>query len=116
MTTGGIQTYNGYRKKFVFNIDTAMRLVAGREPEQQDITRWFAELPNHGINDDHWPGVDLSEPLILAPLYDTGELWLIDGWHRIHKAQAEGVTVLPVHVLSVAEERRVRDYGGDKQW
>lgn len=100
--------------EFVWNITDATQLVAGREPELQDISRWITKLPGHNINEEHWPAADLSKPLIIAPLYGTGELWLIDGWHRVRLAKERGITVLPVHTLSQAEESKVRGYGGDK--
>lgn len=100
--------------EFGWNITDAIKIVAGREPEYRDISRWIAELPWATINDEHWPTVDLSAPLILAPLYGTDDLRLIDGWHRVRLALDKGITTLPVHILSREEESNVRGYGGDK--
>src|SRR2546421_4093819 len=106
MSSNPLQLYN--YDEFTWDIASAIRLVADREPELQDVTRWFAKLSGHGINEEHWPTVDLTKPLILAPLYGSGEIWLIDGWHRVRLAQDKGITMLPAHTLSREEESRVR--------
>jgi hypothetical protein len=36
-----------------------------------------------------------------------------DGWHRLAKAQRDGVTELSVAVLNEDQERNVRVFGGD---
>lgn len=100
--------------EFGWNITQAMKIVADRQPEPQDITRWLAELPRVTINESHWPTVDLAQPLIIVPMYGTDDVRLIDGWHRVRRAQAEGINTLPVHMLSRTEERMIRGYGGDR--
>ncbi|MBM7771748.1 hypothetical protein JOD54_001952 [Actinokineospora baliensis] len=57
-------------------------------------------------------GRDLSVPLIVAPLepldgIDMGNL-VIDGWHRVYKALAEGRTTLPAYFLTADTEREAR--------
>lgn len=65
------------------------------------------------INEAHAATVDLTKPLIAAPIEDAGYL-VIDGWHRVWKARNLGVETLPVHYLTAEEERLIRLYGGDK--
>ena len=98
--------YDGYS----WNISAAEALVAGRDPQQVDIRQWVTQLSSANINESHWPTADLTKPLIIAPLPRTGELRPIDGWHRIRRAAAEGVTTLPAHVLTRTDEQRIRGH------
>lgn len=62
------------------------------------------------INEGHAIGRDLREPLIVVPF--LGSWMVIDGWHRLWRADREGTSHLPAYPLSVAEERKVRLHGG----
>jgi hypothetical protein len=100
-------------EEFAWNIDQADAIVSGRQPSELEIARWVPGLPEREINEEHWPTVDLTKPLIAVPFPGTGELFLIDGWHRVRRASEEGVSVLPVHVMTIDEERSVRAYPED---
>jgi hypothetical protein len=53
--------------------------------------------------------VDLTVPLIAVTLpWLRTEVVLIDGWHRVAKALADGVDELPMHLLTPEAEARIR--------
>jgi hypothetical protein len=58
---------------------------------------------------------DLTEPVIVAIMrsQETGEVapLLIDGTHRLYRAHAEGLDVLPVYVLNAEESLAIREDG-----
>jgi hypothetical protein len=110
--TSGTQIY-WYGDDFAWNIGLVPEIVAGREASEVDITSWVRDLPRHRVCEEHWPTVDLTEPLIVVPFPGTGELFLIDGWHRVRRASDEGIALLPAHILSDAEERFARAYPED---
>ncbi|MFD8529473.1 hypothetical protein ACFV0L_18835 [Streptosporangium canum] len=99
---------------YAWNITAAERVVEGREPDCITVERAAALLFLVYIDEAHAATVDLTKPLILAPFADTGNI-PIDGWHRIWKAQREGVETLPACALTPEEEYRVRIHGGDKE-
>jgi hypothetical protein len=98
--------YDGYS----WNINDALKFVADRDPQLTDIDCWVNQLSEHEINEEHWPAADLSKPLIIARMPHTGEWRPIDGWHRIRRAHAEGISSLPAHFLSQEEERKIRGH------
>ncbi len=51
-----------------------------------------------GLNEIHALGRDLRLPLLFVPFRESHQL--IDGWHRLFKAAATGVDVLPAYCLS----------------
>jgi len=51
-----------------------------------------------GLNEAHALTRDLNQPLLFVPF--NGSHQLIDGWHRLFKAAATGVDVLPALVLT----------------
>lgn len=51
---------------------------------------------------------DLSRPVLLVTLPNDGGTMLIDGWHRIARADAEGVECLPGYMLTAEEEQKIR--------
>ncbi|MFI6396182.1 hypothetical protein [Nonomuraea sp. NPDC050540] len=96
-----------------WDITTAKRLARGREPHGRlDPAAWKGMLGLITINTEHAARVDLSEPLIVAPV-PNGGLLIIDGWHRLHKALNTGVTELFAVVLTAEEERACRIFGGE---
>ncbi|GAA1577334.1 hypothetical protein GCM10009827_118980 [Dactylosporangium maewongense] len=60
-----------------------------------------------GVHQARAAVADLARPLLVAPMPGAG-LFMIDGWHRITRALAEGVTHLPAKVLTEADEARIR--------
>ncbi|MFI6296658.1 ParB N-terminal domain-containing protein [Nonomuraea sp. NPDC050790] len=96
-----------------WNITTAKQLAHGREPQGRlDPAAWKAMLGVITINTDHAARVDLTEPLIMAPVPNGGML-IIDGWHRLHKALNTGVTELQAVILTAEEEAACRIFGGE---
>ena len=51
-----------------------------------------------GLDEAHAMTRDLGQPLLFVPFKDSHQL--IDGWHRLFKAAATGVDVLPALVLT----------------
>ncbi|MGI5281727.1 hypothetical protein ACQEVF_59300 [Nonomuraea polychroma] len=97
---------------YAWNINLAEDIVQGRGPDYVRADETGPLFLVH-INEDYAATVDLTKPLIVAPIPDAGNL-VIDGWHRIWKARKTGVETLPAHLLAPEEEYRVRIHGGDK--
>ena len=113
----------------VWNIDRAKEIVSdGREPNCHVPVASFAAMSGLiGIDDEHAPlsaHYDLSVPLIgiVIPAqrrHDKDALMIIDGWHRIQKADMlrdclcghACVETLPCHVLTDKEARAVQMRG-----
>lgn len=66
------------------------------------------------INEAHAATVDLTKPVIVAPIPGADGNLIIDGWHRVWKARITGVTSLPAVLLTPDEEHQVRLHGGGK--
>ncbi|NJP95416.1 hypothetical protein HCN51_39290 [Nonomuraea sp. FMUSA5-5] len=97
-----------------WNVTAAKKLTKGRTPAGRIETReWAGMLRLIVINAEHAAQVDLSEPLIMAPVPNGGML-IIDGWHRLHKALNSSVPELSAVVLTAEEELACRMFGGDK--
>ncbi|MFG1926840.1 hypothetical protein [Cryptosporangium sp. NPDC048952] len=92
---------------WAWDVTAGLALVADREPEPVDISpcREFAALVH--VTSQGVASADLSRPLLIAPIPHAG-LLVIDGWHRIHRAFADGITILPSRQLTPAEERAIR--------
>jgi hypothetical protein len=93
-----------------WNVSEALRTYGDRQPSTADLTLSFHILPSIRIEEQRWPGVDLACPIIIATIADGDDTLplVIDGWHRVRKAQEEGLTQLPAIILSPDEERSVR--------
>ena len=62
------------------------------------------------VNQEHVPTVDLEKPLIVAQLTTRGgdvNHMVIDGWHRIAKAEREGRDTLPCLLLSIEDTQLI---------
>lgn len=98
--------------RWQWNVDAAQMLVAAapRMPEQVPVAELRGLLGLIRVNPDHVAEVDLTQPILLAPLPgDAAERVLpIDGWHRIAKAVAVGVETLPAVRLTAEESKAVR--------
>ena len=92
---------------WAWDIGEAHRLAAGHPVRQVDIggLAGFASLIR--VNPAHLDEVDLAVPILIAPVPELGNL-VIDGWHRVHRALRDGVTVLPARMLSEADEKQIR--------
>jgi nitrogen fixation protein len=53
-----------------------------------------------GLDENHIPRADLQRPLILARIREAGgAVLIIDGWHRLARAQRDGVADVPAVLL-----------------
>ncbi|MFC7582499.1 hypothetical protein ACFQYP_00820 [Nonomuraea antimicrobica] len=105
---------------FVWDVTAALELIEGRQANRHiNVDDWADLLRFVSIDENHVTTVDLSKPILLAPLPDpsTGQPGLempIDGWHRLSRALTERVTTLPAIALTPEEERKVRIRGGSR--
>lgn len=53
----------------------------------------------------HTDLANLQDPIIMATI--KGDLFPIDGWHRIRRALDEGITQLPAYILTEEESNKV---------
>ena len=127
MTHATCQTFSFLTRRWC--ITRALELItsgpnAAHLVERADITRLDPFLPStkptlgyvklleFPVDPTHAATVDLTTPIVVARLLsaagdDLGAM-VIDGWHRIYRARAEGLTHLPAHVLTADTERAAR--------
>jgi nitrogen fixation protein len=99
---------------YCWDVTAAKQIAANLPIGRFDPTSWFGWLGAITLDEDHIPTVDLERPIIAVKLADAGGAsMIIDGWHRIARAQRDGLTDLPVTVLDEDQERTIRVYGGD---
>jgi nitrogen fixation protein len=112
MTDREVFQFLAYR----WDVTAAQQIAAELPVHRFNPQPWFGWLGAIGLDEDHVPTVDLERPLIMVRLREAGgAAMLIDGWHRLARAQREGITELPVVVLDEDQEYQVRIFGGDKQ-
>ncbi|MFJ6901541.1 hypothetical protein [Streptomyces hokutonensis] len=100
---------------FIWDITKAQEIAGTLPVRRVDPQPWFQLLGAIGLNEAHIPHVDLRRPLILAPIREAGgAVLIIDGWHRLARAQREGVTDVPAVLLDEKQEFEVRIFGGRK--
>ena len=92
---------------WTWDISEAHRLAASYPVHQVDIGGLVGFAPLIRVNPAHLDAVDLAVPILIVPVPELGNL-VIDGWHRIHRALRDGVTVLPARVLSEVDEQHCR--------
>ncbi|GAA4100938.1 ParB N-terminal domain-containing protein [Actinomadura miaoliensis] len=98
-----------------WDVTKAQQIAATLPVHRFDPQPWFGWLNAVALNEEHISTVDLDRPIIAVRLREAeGNAMIIDGWHRIARAQREGVTALPIVVLSEDQEYQVRIFGGDK--
>jgi hypothetical protein len=102
------QTFTWVR--WTWDIDEALRLHGHRASVPVKISGLAGLLGMGVITVDpaHFPKVDLSKPLLIAPFPNTEGHLPIDGWHRIGRALQEGIDELPGIILTEAESAAVR--------
>jgi hypothetical protein len=113
-----------------FDIQAAERLIQAepRETIELKISGWaraYGLIPSSagtfpiigGADFDaaYAMTTDLKKPVILATLQSTDEgkapeHLLIDGCHRVYRANVEGRTTLPAYVLDTAESLAIRSH------
>ncbi|MFD9950768.1 hypothetical protein ACFWYW_27325 [Nonomuraea sp. NPDC059023] len=97
-----------------WNVTAAKKLARGREAEGRINPReWSGMLHLIALDTDHAARVDMSEPLIVITVPDSGML-IIDGWHRLYRALDTGVPELAAVILTAEEELACRMHGGEK--
>lgn len=97
-----------------WNITQAKQILGNRPHDLEiplDQMRQALEFNHHSgeIDRDYAMTRDLSQPIItvISVVDETKnqiKMTIIDGWHRIVKAVAEGKASLPVHVMRPSEE------------
>ena len=92
---------------WAWDIGQAHRRAADYPVHQVDIggLARFASLIR--VDPAHVDEVDVAVPILVAPVPELGNL-VIDGWHRVHRALRDGVTVLPARMLTEADEKQIR--------
>lgn len=68
-------------------------------------TPGYMKLIEVHVRPEYAATTDLSKPIMLAPITQSGEQLggiAIDGWHRIYRALTEDVTELPAYILTEA--------------
>lgn len=88
-----------------WDVAAARTILDGRPVTEVDVRD--APVMFIGIDEAHWPTVDLTDPIIVGwtPATSTGERspLPLDGWHRIRKALEQGRSHLPARVLTPEE-------------
>ncbi|MDT0318532.1 hypothetical protein [Streptomyces millisiae] len=99
-----------------WDVTRAQEIAADLPVYRMAVEPWFGWLPAVRIDEDYIDRVDLGRPLIMVKIKEAdGALLIIDGWHRIARAQRDSVSHLPVTVLNEEQEREVRIFGGSKK-
>lgn len=94
-----------------YDIARAKAEAAARPHERAllSVDSWAKMLGVMRIDAAHVPTRPLDEPLLLVRMGGPdGTVMVIDGWHRIAKAQATGVEELPALLLDAAGEEACR--------
>lgn len=110
------------RDEFTFlthtwDVTAAVALADGLEARSFVVASAAHLLPLIRVDREYAAGADLSVPLVVVPFrLAPGQVspLVIDGWHRLWRAQAEGVSHLPCKVLTQAQEKQVRLEGGSR--
>jgi hypothetical protein len=98
-----------------WDVTHAQQIAADLPVGSFDPQPWFGWLGAIGLDEAHIPVVDLTRPIIAVRIREAdGAVMIIDGWHRLARAQRDGVTELPAVLLDEDQEYEVRIFGGDK--
>jgi hypothetical protein len=92
---------------FVFNISKMIKCL-NQDPEGYNLTTILVDHSLNTfscINESHVDSVDINKPVILAEI-SPGQYTLIDGHHRVHKAQRAGVKNLNAYKLDHTQHIR----------
>jgi hypothetical protein len=93
---------------WAWDISKAHQRAAGYPVHDVDVSTLagFATLIH--VDPTHLDEVDLSRPILLAPVPELDTNLVIDGWHRVHRALRDQVTCLPARLLTEADEQHIR--------
>ncbi len=99
-----------HRVEGAWNITLAKELVKGRSPFCMIYPAELASIgKNVTVDHDHAMTTDLNDPVIaiILALDEMKDMFIIDGWHRIHKAVYQSVENIPCCLLSEEETELV---------
>ena len=100
-----------------WDVERALAITADQEPvDTITVAEAAPMLRMIRVDSEHAKTADLSRPVIAilmpgGPDKGWGHM-LIDGWHRLHRAHADGVPELPCILLTEQQERDCRDPRG----
>lgn len=98
-----------------WDVTRAWQIAASLPAGEFNAEPWFGWLGLIQIEEDHLASADLGKPILIVKIRELNSSPLIvDGWHRLARAQRDGVTRLPVVVLNEDQEYAVRVFGGEK--
>jgi len=92
---------------FVFNVSRMLEYLE-KEPTDVELVEIAVCDLDQGfssLNESHVDSVDLSRPVVLVEIA-PGQYNLIDGHHRVEKAQRQGVNTLRAYRLNVLQHLR----------
>jgi hypothetical protein len=91
-----------------WDVPEAHRRAADYPTHQVDVTvlAGFANLIR--VNDAYLDQVDLTRPILIAPIPELGSNLVSDGRHRVHRVLRDGLTHLPGRLLTEADEQHIR--------
>ena len=93
---------------YAWDIERAWGIIGARKPNVRVRVRGLAALREMiEVDTEYAETADLKRPLILVPLPDAWGDFVVDGWHRVHRAALDHVETLPGHLLTYPEARRV---------
>ncbi len=99
-----------HRIEAKWDVSAALEIVKGR---MQMVMIFPAEIATIGknvkVDHDYAMTTDLTIPVIavVIQLDEMRDMFIIDGWHRIHKAVQLGIENIPCYVLSEEQTKTV---------
>lgn len=91
-----------------WNVTRAWQLFGDQEPLPVPVAPLARMLGLIRIDEAHAATVDVSRPLLLVCVPEGEEALVpIDGWHRIHRGEAESMSELPAIVLTREQAAQV---------
>ncbi len=88
----------------LWNVEEILRDISAFPQQKRSVYDLVQENPFHG-NAEYAMSTDLSKPLILIQLCN-GKEKLIDGNHRLYKAQREGFEYITCYYLTVSQQQK----------
>ena len=99
-----------HRVDGAWNVTLAKEILGDKPPFCMIYPAELASIgKNVTVDHDHAMTTDLNDPVIaiILTLDEMKDMFIIDGWHRIHKAVELGVENIPCCVLSEEETELV---------
>lgn len=112
---GGSMNETFHFLAYSWDVTAAQQIAADLPVHRFDPMPWFGWLGAVALDEDRIATADLERPIIGVKIAEAnGAPLIIDGWHRIARAQCDGITELPVTILDEDQERQVRIRGGEQ--